>query len=54
MVCETSKGATEGGDDTITTDFSALRSWIETKHKGFKCKLVSREIPGESSYIWQL
>jgi hypothetical protein len=26
--------------------FEGLRKWIETKHTGYKCHLVSKEIPG--------
>lgn len=29
------------------SDFAALSRWMEAKHKGYKCKLVSRDIPGE-------
>jgi hypothetical protein len=26
--------------------FGVLSNWIESKHTGYKCRLVSKEIPG--------
>ena len=26
--------------------FEGLSKWIETKHTGYKCRLISKEIPG--------
>jgi hypothetical protein len=35
--------------------FEGLSKWIETKHTGYKCRLVSKEIPGnfpDMLYRW--
>jgi hypothetical protein len=33
-------------DRKVEEPFEGLNKWIESKHTGYKCRLVSKEIPG--------